>query len=119
MSDTLRLRKLQEPAHVSRLLDTLIVRAGLVPLGAYQVRAADSVPTELRDIARLASHSGRAWSCWAHGAHTWLFTGNMPLEASRDRGKPVLQVDAYEEARLKDAGLWTPDRDGTWRRCTD
>lgn len=119
MSDTLRLRKLQEPAHVARLLETLIVRAGLVPVGAYQVREAASVPRELREIAKLARHCGRAWSCWADGAHTWLFTGDMPLDVSRNRGKPVLQVDAYDEAGLKDAALWTPDGDGTWRRCTD
>ena len=119
MSQTLRLRKLQEPAHLSRLLDALIVRAGLVPLGAYQIRVAASVPTELRNIAKLAVHSGRAWSCWAHGERRWLFTGDLSLDVSRERGRPVLRVDAYEEAGLKDAGLWMPDRDGHWQRCAD
>jgi hypothetical protein len=119
VSQTLRLRRLQEPTHLSRLLEALVVRSGLVPSDAYQIRALDSVPMELRNIAELASDSGRAWSCWAHGVRIWMFTAEMFLAMSRERRSPVLQVDVYEDAGLKDSGLWASDRDGKWRRCTD
>ena len=120
MSETARLRKLQErPVHIERLLDSLIVRAGLVPIDAYPIRASASVPKELRRIAKLAVHGGRAWSCWMHGEHTWLFTGEMPLDVSRERGAPVLQVDVYDEEGLTDSALWAPDRDGRWQRCEE
>jgi hypothetical protein len=119
VSQTIRLRKLQEPTHLSRLLDALIVRAALVPVGAYRIRAAASVPTELRSIARLAVHSGRVWSCWAHGVHTWLFTADMPLALSRERRRPVLQVDVYEDGGLRESGNWMSDSEGKWGRCAD
>jgi hypothetical protein len=117
--ETKRLRKLQEPSQVERLLDTLISRSSLVPAGAYQIRDPASVPKELRRIATQANHRGQAWSCWAHSFRTWLFTGEMSLALSRERGTPVLQVDVYEDSGLRDSGPWMPDRDGSWRRCSE
>lgn len=119
MSQTIRLRKLQEPTSLSRLLDALIVRAMLVPLGAHQIRSADAVPAELRGIAELAVETGRAWSCWTYGVHTWMFTGTMPLAISREHRRPVLQVDIYGNDGLRDSGLWMSDGDGKWQRCAD
>jgi hypothetical protein len=119
MSQTIRLRRLQEPTHLARLLDALVVRAELVPAGAYQIRSTDSVPAELRKIATLALHSGRAWSCWALGIRFWMFTGEMSLAMSRERRSPVLQVDIYEDDGLKDSGLWVGGRDGKWGRCAE
>jgi hypothetical protein len=119
MAETQRMRKLHErPIYVERLLNALIVRAGLVPSGAYPIRSSASVPTELTRIAKLAVRIGRAWSCWVHGEHTWLFIGEMPLDVSRERGAPVLQVDVYHGDGLRDAGLWMPGQDGKWHRCT-
>ena len=119
MSQTLRLRKLQEPTHLSRLLDALILRAELVPPDAYQIRSADSVPSELRNIAKLAVHSGRVWSCWGHGVRVWLFTAEMPLDLSRERHRPMVRVDVYGDDGLSGSSLWTTDRDGKWQRCAD
>ena len=117
MAETARLRKLQLPTHVERLLEALIVRAGLVPQDAYQLRHPRAVPRALRSIAMHATENGRVWSCWADGLHTWLFIGEMSLPLSRERGAPVVQVDLYNDDGSSDSGLWTPDRDGGWRRC--
>ena len=118
--ETLRLTKLQQsPALLKRLLEALVVRAKLVPEHAYQVRLASAVPKELRGSAELAAKEGRVWACWAHGARAWLFTADMPLALSRERGTPVMQVDVYDEGGLKASGLWMPNRDGIWQRCTD
>jgi hypothetical protein len=118
--ETVRLRKLQQPApHVERLLDGLVTRARLVPEDAYQIRDPASVPKELRRIAKLAAVNGRAWSCWTHRIRTWLVTGEMLIPLSRERGAPVLQVDVYDEDGPKDSGLWMIARDGKWSRCSD
>lgn len=86
--ETLRLRKLQQPPHAERLFGALVVRSGLVPQGAYQIRDPTSVPKALRRIAKLAAANGCTWSCWAHGSRTWLLTGELLLPLSRKRGAP-------------------------------
>jgi hypothetical protein len=117
VAETARLRKLQQPSHVERLLAALVLRAGLVPDGAYQIRHPRALPRDLRRIATHASEKGRVWSCWADGRRTWLFTGEMSLPLSRERGAPVVQVDLFSDDGSTDSGLWTPDRDGGWQRC--
>ena len=56
-------------------------------------------------------------ACWADSYHGWLFTCEMSLPLSRERGAPVLQVDLYDEAgELKDTGIWVTDPEGKWTR---
>jgi hypothetical protein len=117
--DTFRLRKLQEPSQVERLLEALVSRGDLLPAGAYQIRDPASVPQELRTIAVKATEKGRAWSCWAHSFRTWLFIGEMSLPMSRERGAPVLQVNLYDDEGLKECGPWMPGGDGRWCRCSE
>ncbi len=118
--ETLRLSKLQQsPSHIKRLLEALVVRAKLVPEDAYQVRLTSAVPEELRGVAELAAKEGRVWACWGHGFRAWLFTAEMSLDLSRERGAPVIQVNVYDEAGVKDSGLWMPNGDGSWQRCAD
>jgi hypothetical protein len=118
--ETLRLRKLQQAqAHIERLLEALVRRGNLVPESAWQIRDPKALPKELKKVASEATKQGRVWSCWALKFHTWLITGDMPLALSRERGTPVLRVDIYDDNGLKDSGLWTPDRDGKWKRCAE
>lgn len=118
--ETLRLNRLQQsPSHIRRLLEVLVVRAKLVPEHAYQVRLTSAVPEELRVRAELAAKEGRVWVCWAHGFRAWLFTAEMALAVSRERGTPVMHIDIYDERGVKDSGLWMPNQDGTWQRCAD
>jgi len=116
--ETLRLRNLQQSSHIERLLQALVVNAGLVPRGARQINS-DEMPKELRRLAKLAVRSGHVWSCWTHDSHSWLATAEMPLPLSRERGAPVLQVDVYDENGPQDSALWMPSRDGRWNRCND
>jgi hypothetical protein len=119
VAETLRLRKLQQPSHIERLLENLVSHAGLVPSGAYPVRDLESVPSELRSIAIQARQHGRAWSCWEQNFYSWMFTAEMSLALSRERGRPVLQVDVHDDKGFRDSGLWMADRDGKWSRCGD
>ena len=115
--ETNRLRKLQQPSQVERLLEILVLGSDIVPQAAYQIRDQSSVPRELRSIALRAAKKGQVWLCWAHSFRTWLFTGEMSLPLSRERGAPVLLVNLYDDGGLKDSGPWMSDRHGKWSRC--
>jgi hypothetical protein len=118
--ETLRLRKMQQPSRVERLLEAFIMRANLLPEGAYQIRDPGALPAELRELVNHAITQGQAWSCWAHRVDTWLFTCDMSLPLSRERGTPVLQVSVHDgDGRLQDSGTWMTNPQGTWYRCPD
>ena len=120
--ETLRLRRIQEPSRIGRLLDAFVARAGYLPDGAYPVRDSRELAQELRKIIARATVQGEAWSCWARGgAQVWLFTCEMSLPLSRERGVPVLLVRQYnEDAAVTDTGAWRYDPPhGAWTRCTD
>ena len=114
---TLQLRSLQMPSNVSGLLEGLIAARGFLPESAYQIRDPAQMPRQLLRAAIEATAHGRVWSCWADGFHTALFTGEMSLPQSRERGVPVLNVDRYDDEGLRDSGAWMRDRDGNWARC--
>ena len=116
--ETLRLRKLQEPSQVTRLLELCVTRSQWVPEGAYQIRDPTGLPEVLRGVLAQTIEKGQVWACWEEGVHLWVFTAEMSLGLSRERGAPVLQVNSYgEDGVLKETGHWTADRDGKWGRC--
>jgi len=116
--ETKRLRVIQQPSRVERLLDAYITRGNAVPEDAYQIRDPAALPSCLRGIVLQAAQEGRVWACWAYGPQIWFFTAEMSLALSRERGAPVLLVNRYtEDAELTDAGSWVVDPDSQWRRC--
>jgi|SRR5215472_9694607 len=118
--ETLRLRRIQEPSRVERLLEAYISRSGIVPESAYPVRDRSGLPGRVQTIVSRAIAQGQVWSAWARGAHVWLFTCEMSLPLSRERGAPVLAVSFYnEDGELTDSGTWRYDPLGSWSRCTD
>jgi hypothetical protein len=118
--ETLRLRKIQQPSHLERLLEAYISRGKFLPSGAYQIRDPGAVPGALRRIAAKAAEEGHVWACWVDNFHSWLFICEMSLSLSRERGSPVLSVSRYDEAGdLIEAGMWAADRDGRWLKCAD
>jgi hypothetical protein len=116
--ETLRLRKIQQPSQVERLLETYISRSTVLPQGSYQIRDPASVPAGLQRILSHATEQGKVWSCWKiSSSDTWLFTCEMSMPLSRKRGTPVLQVWLYnKDGSLKDSDMWTTDPEGTWQR---
>jgi len=66
------------------------------------------------------AEQGRVWACWTDGHEIRLFTCEMSLPLSRERGTPVLVVSRYDEhGELQDAGTWVADPEGKWRRFAD
>ena len=118
--ETLRLRRIQEPSRVERLLDACISRTTMLPPGSYQLRDPGEFPPSLKSVVSRASSLGETWSCWAHGARIWLFVCEMSLALSRERGAPVLLVRQYnEDGEVADSGTWRFDGVSAWTRCAD
>ena len=118
--ETLRLRQLQDPARVSALLEAYISRAGILPKDAYQVRDRSELPNRVQMVVSRAAAQGQAWSGWARGDQLWLFTCEMSLPLSRERGTPVLIVRVHnEQGEVTDSATWRYDPLGTWSRCAD
>ncbi|HSY05653.1 MAG TPA: hypothetical protein VK803_06875 [Steroidobacteraceae bacterium] len=116
--ETNRLRTLQQPSHVERLLEVFSSRADIVPEDAYRIRDPDALPMPLQRLASKAGRDGRAWICWARALRTWLLTCEVSLPASREHQLTVLDVNIYaEDGELQEAGSWQPDHDGRWQRC--
>jgi hypothetical protein len=118
--ETKRLRTIQQPSHLERLLDAYITRSNVIPADSYQIRDPEAINPVLRNIALQAGADGRIWACWTSGAQLWLFTAEMSLPLSRERGTPVLHVNRYDEhGELMEAGPWLLDPHGIWRRCAE
>lgn len=118
--ETLRLRRMQEPSRVQRILEAYVARANILPEGSYPLRDARELPARLKIVIARALAQGHVWLCWARASQIWLFTCEMSLALSRERGAPVVLVRRYDEdGELKDSGTWRIDQLGTWSRCAD
>ncbi len=112
---TLRLRTIQQPGRVERLLETCVRRGHLLPQGAYQIRDPEALPASLQWILSRETDD-HVWACWTDGSRSWLFTGEL-RPPSRDRGTPMLGLRLYDEAgELKESGAWGTDYEGKWQR---
>jgi len=101
------LRTIQQPFFLERLLHAHITRSNVVPRDSYQIRDPNAVIARLRRILLRVVKEGRVWACWAFDMQQWLFTGEMSLPLSRDRGTPVLSIARYgEDGELKEAAVW-------------
>jgi hypothetical protein len=118
--ETIKLRKLQQPSGVEQLLEAYVANSGFLPTGAYQIRDRAQLRKELRTILVQATRTGKVWACWAHNVSNWLFTAEMSLALSRERGAPVLQVNRYgDDGAIEASGCWMADPKGNWHRCAD
>lgn len=119
--ETLRLRRIQEPSRVERILDAYISRTSSLPDDAYQIRDPSNLPKNLQALLARGIKEGHVWSCWAcDPQHFWLFTCHMSLALSRERGAPVILVQVFgEDGELRDSGTWRFDPRENWTRCAD
>jgi hypothetical protein len=118
--ETRRMRAIQEPSRVERLLEALVANGGLWPKDSHQLRDPSTLAPQLKAVVAQAAQQGRVWTCWANSYETSLFTAEMSLAQSRERGAPVLLVNRYDEkGELSEAASWVSDPHGKWRRLTD
>jgi hypothetical protein len=116
--ETARLRNLQRPSQIKVLLEAFVSRTELLPKGAFRIRDPLALSSQLQPVVARAAAEDRIWAAWATSHHIWLFTCEMSLHLSRERGTPVLHVDRYgEDGQLQDSGPWAADAQGRWQRC--
>jgi hypothetical protein len=118
--ETMRLRNLQQPSQTEVLLETLVSRTDLLPKDAYRIRDSQALSSQLQAVVARAGAEGRIWAAWATAHFIWLFTCEMSLHQSRERGTPVLLVERYgEDGELQESASWAADAQGRWQRCGD
>ncbi len=112
---TLTLRSMQQPSYLDTLLYSLVMELGVIPADAYPVREPEKLPPPLRQLVGMATHVGQSWGCWTDEHRHWLFIAELPLT----RGRPVLQLDRYnEQGDLRDTSNWYCDDTDRWHRVT-
>lgn len=116
--ETIRLRAVQQPSRVERLLVALSANSGIVAEDSYLLRDQAGMPSVLRRIIAEAVQHGHSWCCWANDSRrAWLFTAELSLALSRECGSPVLDVKIYlEDGKLAGDDCWHVDGEGKWQR---
>lgn len=113
--ETLRLRTLADPRQARVLLDSYVAMAVALPAGARKQSDLARLPLSFQDRAEQAEAQGSVWSAWTHGPDAWLFVGQLNLHRARERGQPVLEIDAYDdERRTKCRTIALRRPDGAW-----
>lgn len=117
--ETQRLRAIQQPSAAALLLESVALASRRLPAGARPVCDESDLPSSLRHITRRLGTTGDAvWRAWTDERHTWLFTGEVSLDLSRERHRPVLRVCEYDDdAALEECALWVLARNDAWERC--
>ncbi len=115
---TLRLRTLQQPSHLERLLEAFVTHQKFVPEEAYQIRDPEALARPLQAVLDEPSEADRVWACWASGDEAWLFTCQMWPSRSDESGESLLHINCYDGAgELQDSGCWVRTRQQDWQRC--
>jgi hypothetical protein len=113
---TQRLRILVDPRQARLLLDAYVAKTGGLPAVAIKRSDLAKLPLAFQERAEQAEIQGLVWSAWTHGSNAWLFIGQLNLNRARERGQPVLEVDAFDyERRTKTRTIALRSSDGAWQ----
>ena len=117
---TVTLQTIKRPSCVGVLLRELSHETDVIPKGAYEIAERNNLPPTLRRVAQCAEHLNASWACWVNDAgQVWFFVAEMPLQLSRDQGKPVLQLDRYgDDGLIIETGRWVKGSGEKWQRLS-
>lgn len=116
--ETQRLRSVQHPRRVGRLLDSLLDSDRFIPERANRITSAAELPAPLRRLSRLIDGADSVWRSWSDGRRIWFFEAVFSLELSRERGKPVIQLREYDEVGdLSRSRLFVQTAEHGWQAC--
>ena len=116
---TQRLRHIQSPSKAEMLARSLLSETVECPPGACWIQRASELSSNLQRIVRNLRRDCGAWTACATEQSSRLFTAEVEFDLSRDRGKPVLRVRAYnEQGRVTHSDLWVRLADEQWTRCS-
>jgi len=116
--ETARLKSIQHPRRSKDLLTSFVSREGVIPVQAHRVALPQELTPALRRLADTRSSPEHVWIAFSDYHRIWFFAATPSLELSRERGRPVLEIRAYDEqGDLLESACWVHTRDGEWVRC--
>lgn len=117
---TQRLRTFMDPRQARLLLDSYVAKIGGLPAVAVKRLDLAKLPLAFQERAEEAESQGLVYSAWTHGSNAWLFIGQLNLNRARERGQPVLEVDAFDyERRIKTRTIALRSPSGNWQVLKD
>jgi hypothetical protein len=115
--DTTRLQRIQDPRETEYLLAGSARSHNLLPPESVRITSPAELTRPLRRLITLAEATGRSWLAWSVGLRLWLLTGAPSLELARERGRPVLQLQLFDEdGGLSDSWSCVCTTSGEWAR---
>jgi hypothetical protein len=115
--DTLRLKSIQIPDRTLELLESFAWSNQRVSPGAHRLHGLSELPPQLSRHVGSGPGQQYVWYGWTTGIRTWLLTGALSLERSRERGHPVLEVRSYDEhGYLEEAAVYVRARSDQWEQ---
>lgn len=116
--ETGRLLAIQQPSKVDTLLQSFVWSVDILPDGARRLHDRSELSSVHQHLVIKAKKKAKAWAAWTDDYRTWVFAAEMSLPLSRERGQPVLLVDAYgDDGNLIESACWVAARNGQWSRC--
>jgi len=118
--ETMRLRAIQHPGHAVELLDSFIRREGRLPEDSRRLTHGSQLTPSLEKLAARTLADGSVWRAWTDDRAIWLWTCEVSLDRSRERGLPVMEVWRYDEfGAVEESGTWVRVRQDSWQRCNE
>ena len=115
---TMRLRAIQQPGTAGELLDSFVRAEGNLALDSRELTRERELTPTLERIAQRSLGNGCVWRAWTDDRAMWLWSSEVSLELSRERGMPVMEIRRYDEnGQVEDAGTWVRVRADEWKRC--
>jgi hypothetical protein len=115
---TMRLRSIHSPAIVLGMLESFAICEMTLPAEARRLFRLSELPDQLRRRVGGGPDQQYVWLAWSASDRTFLLTGALAVERSRERGTPVLDVRIYNpDGQLEEAATWLRTGGNQWERC--
>ncbi len=115
---TMKLRAMQHPGQAVELLDSFILCEGRLPSESHRLTHGSQLTPSLEKLASRSLEDGNVWRAWTDDRVIWLWTCEVSLDRSRERGMPVMEVARYDESgTIEESGTWVCLGNDSWQRC--
>ncbi len=118
--ETMKLRAIQLPGNAGELLDSFIRTEGHLADDSRELRRERELTPSLEKLAQRSLDDGGVWRAWTDERVMWLWSSEVSLARSRERGMPVMEVRRYDEnGNVEESGTWVRVRPDQWQRCNE
>jgi hypothetical protein len=118
--ETMKLRAIQLPGNAGELLDSFIRAEGHLTDDSRELKRERELTPSLEKLAQRSLDDGGVWRAWTDEREMWLWSSEVSLARSRERGMPVMEVRRYDENGIvEESGTWVRVRPDQWQRCNE